>query len=90
MASCVWNQDFKNRKLEFHDWLVAWDTYALLAAALEQLSFKAAMQYKQVVAQAGASLHNVCAHVQCTLLCWYTDCCPRWCRTASPNPGCGL
>ena len=41
----------KERELDLATWQIAWDSYALAAAALEQLSFHASMLHKKVVLQ---------------------------------------
>ena len=41
--------------LEFHGWLAAFDTFALLVAVLEQMTFAEAMQYKAIVLKVGCT-----------------------------------
>ena len=39
------------RRLDFHNWLIAFDAYALLAVCCEQLTFTQAMAYKAMVVE---------------------------------------
>ena len=41
--------------LEFHGWLAAFDTFALLVVVLEQMTFAEAMQYKAIVLKVGCT-----------------------------------
>ena len=39
------------RRLDFHNWLIAFDAYALLAVCCEQLTFSQAMAYKAMIVE---------------------------------------
>ena len=43
------------KKLDFASWLVAFDTYAMLAAGVGQIGFLEAMRYKAVIIEARAA-----------------------------------
>lgn len=43
-----------NRRLELHTWQAAWDSYALAAAAVDQMSFRCAMEHKAKVLERAA------------------------------------
>ena len=44
-----------NRRLDISDWQMAWDRYALAAAALNQFSYKKAMEHKALVLEISAN-----------------------------------
>ena len=46
------------RRLELPAWLMAWDAYALLAAALDQLPFSVAIKHKLIVCEIAANAHT--------------------------------
>ena len=55
-----WTKSGTTWRLDFASWVLAWDRYAICAAVLGQMSFKAAMQHKACVAEVafGAASSN--------------------------------
>ena len=56
------------RFLDFANWMVAWDRYALGAAMLGQMEFRQAMQYKAIIVEV-CFAHDACK-VQSDTLPW--------------------